>query len=93
MLDALKPRGIRAVGVMSMVRNNIGPDAYSCDEVVTTRAGKRVRIVNTDAEGRMAMMDPLFEMKERVWQGRNAQKQYWSTAHHGLTGVSNEKKS
>jgi hypothetical protein len=31
-----------------------------------SRSGKRVHINNTDAEGRMAMADPLNEFKERV---------------------------
>ena len=41
-------------------------DAYVSDELFTSRAGVRVRIGNTDAEGRMAMADVLCEMKERV---------------------------
>ena len=36
------------------------------DELFTSRAGVRLRIGNTDAEGRMAMADVLCEMKERV---------------------------
>lgn len=36
------------------------------DEIITSRAGKRVRVGNTDAEGRMAMADCLCEMKEQV---------------------------
>ena len=41
-------------------------DAYVSDELFTSRAGVRVRIGNTDAEGRMAMADVLCEMKEKV---------------------------
>ena len=36
------------------------------DELITSRAGVRVRIGNTDAEGRMVMADVLCHMKERV---------------------------
>jgi leucyl aminopeptidase len=34
------------------------------DEIITTRANVRVRVGNTDAEGRMVMVDPLCEAKE-----------------------------
>ncbi|KRZ09784.1 putative aminopeptidase W07G4.4, partial [Trichinella zimbabwensis] len=46
------------------VRNSVGPESFSCDEILTSRSGKRIRIINTDAEGRMIMLDPLCEMKE-----------------------------
>lgn len=41
-------------------------DCYVADELVVSRAGRRVRVGNTDAEGRMAMVDLLCEMKEKV---------------------------
>lgn len=41
-------------------------DSYVADELITSRAGVRVRVGNTDAEGRMAMADVLCHMKERV---------------------------
>jgi leucyl aminopeptidase len=65
-LDVLRPKNLKVVGTMSVVRNGIGPESYSCDEVLTARSGRRVRVVNTDAEGRMVMLDPLCEMKERA---------------------------
>jgi len=40
-------------------------EAYVADELITSRAGVRVRIGNTDAEGRMVMADVLCHMKER----------------------------
>lgn len=51
---------------MSVVRNGISHESFSCDEILTARSGRRVRIVNTDAEGRMVMLDPLCEMKEQA---------------------------
>lgn len=36
------------------------------DEIITSRAGVRVRVNNTDAEGRMVLADVLSEMKDRV---------------------------
>ncbi|XP_070558563.1 putative aminopeptidase W07G4.4 [Ptychodera flava] len=62
-LSVLKPKNIKVLGVMTMVRNSVGPDSYVADEIITSRAGVRVRIGNTDAEGRMAMGDPLCKMK------------------------------
>lgn len=41
-------------------------ESYVADELITSRAGVRVRIGNTDAEGRMVMADVLCQMKERV---------------------------
>lgn len=41
-------------------------DCYVADEIITSRAGVRVRVGNTDAEGRMAMADVLCHMKEQV---------------------------
>ncbi|XP_055337635.1 putative aminopeptidase W07G4.4 [Paramacrobiotus metropolitanus] len=65
-LSILKPKGIRVVGSMSMVRNSIGENCYVADEIITSRAGVRVRVGNTDAEGRMVMADLLCYMKERI---------------------------
>ena len=47
-----------------MVRNSVGANAYVSDEIFTSRAGVRIRIGNTDAEGRMAMVDVLCRAKE-----------------------------
>lgn len=40
------------------------PECYVADELITSRANVRVRVGNTDAEGRMAMADSLCEAKE-----------------------------
>lgn len=37
------------------------------DEIITCRKGRRVRVCNTDAEGRMAMADVLCHLKEKVY--------------------------
>lgn len=65
-LSLWQPRGLRVVGAMCMVRNSVGSDAYVADEIIVSRAGKRVRVGNTDAEGRMVMADLLCEMKEKA---------------------------
>ena len=65
-LATYKPKGIKVIGAMSMVRNSVGSECYVADEIITSRAGVRVRIGNTDAEGRMVMADVLCYMKERA---------------------------
>jgi len=64
-ISQLKPKKLRVVAGMAMVRNSIGSEAYLADEIITSRAGVRVRVGNTDAEGRMAMVDLLCHVKER----------------------------
>ena len=61
-LTKMKPADIRVIGGMAMVRNSVGSEAYLADEIITSRAGVRVRVGNTDAEGRMAMVDVLWSV-------------------------------
>merc|ERR1719233_1706321 len=61
-----QPKGLKVVGVMTMVRNSIGSESYVADEIIVSRAGRRVRVGNTDAEGRMVMADLLCHMKENA---------------------------
>ncbi|XP_068709461.1 putative aminopeptidase W07G4.4 isoform X1 [Montipora foliosa] len=62
-LARLKPKGIKVLGTMAMVRNSVGAEGYVADEIITSAAKTRVRVGNTDAEGRMAMADSLHYMK------------------------------
>lgn len=59
-----RPKGIKVVAVLSVVRNSIGSDCFVPDEILKSREGVRVRVGNTDAEGRLAMGDVLSEMKD-----------------------------
>ncbi|KAH8360118.1 hypothetical protein KR093_010862, partial [Drosophila rubida] len=61
-----KPKDIRVIGALCLVRNSVGEEGYVSDEIITSRAGVRVRVGNTDAEGRMCMADALCRMKELV---------------------------
>jgi len=70
-LAALKPKGIKVVGAMAMVRNSVGANCYVSDEIITSRSGIRLRVGNTDAEGRMAMVDVLCHMKEKAVKETN----------------------
>lgn len=63
-LAELRPKGLKVMGGMSFVRNSVGEECYVADEIITSRAGKRVRVGNTDAEGRMVMADVLCHFKE-----------------------------
>ncbi|SFC36424.1 M17 family metallopeptidase [Pseudoalteromonas denitrificans] len=57
-------KGVKVVAYLTVVRNSIGSDCFVPDEIITTREGVRVRIGNTDAEGRLAMGDLLSEIKD-----------------------------
>ncbi|KAK9717435.1 hypothetical protein K7432_006217 [Basidiobolus ranarum] len=65
-----QPTHVNIVADLGMVRNSIGSDAYLSDEVIYSRAGVRVLVGNTDAEGRMVMTDLLCHMRERVLKAR-----------------------
>ena len=56
--------GVQVVGALAMVRNSVGANCYVADEIITSRAGVRIRVGNTDAEGRMAMVDVLCRARE-----------------------------
>ncbi|KAF5276264.1 hypothetical protein FQA39_LY06613 [Lamprigera yunnana] len=63
-IDGFKPEHIKVIAGLALVRNSVGSDAYLPDEIITSRAKVTLRVVNTDAEGRMAMSDVLCRMKE-----------------------------
>lgn len=52
--------------LLSNARTCVLSDCYVADELLVSRAKRRVRVGNTDAEGRMVMVDLLCEMKEKV---------------------------
>lgn len=63
-LASLRPKGIKAIGGLAVARNSVGEECYVADEIIVSRAGKIIRIGNTDAEGRMVMTDVLCKLKE-----------------------------
>ncbi|CAF1496203.1 unnamed protein product [Adineta steineri] len=63
-LSEIKPRGLKVIGMLAVARNSCGEEGYVADEILTTRAGIRIRVGNTDAEGRMVMADPLCYLRE-----------------------------
>jgi len=72
-VNMLQPQGVKVVSAMAMVRNSVGSDCYVADEIITSRAGVRIRVGNTDAEGRMAMVDVLCHAKEKALKDPNPQ--------------------
>lgn len=72
-LSLLQPKGLKVVGYMCMARNSVGEECYVSDEIITARSGKRIRVGNTDAEGRMVMVDLLCEAKEAALKETNPQ--------------------
>jgi len=70
-LSIVAPPGVKVVGAMAMVRNSVGSNCYVSDEIITSRAGVRLRVGNTDAEGRMAMVDVLARAKELALKDPN----------------------
>ncbi|MBK7401832.1 MAG: aminopeptidase [Myxococcales bacterium] len=55
---------VRVVGLLGMVRNSIGEESFVTDEIIRSRGGVRVRIGNTDAEGRLVLSDLLARGRE-----------------------------
>ncbi|MCC5879540.1 MAG: leucyl aminopeptidase family protein [Idiomarina sp.] len=60
----LKPANLKVVAEIGAAKNSIGSDAFVSDEIITARSGVRVRIGNTDAEGRLVMADCLSRLRE-----------------------------
>ncbi len=59
-ISYLKPKNVNVIADLGFVRNSAGPDNYVSDEIIVSRAGVRVLIGNTDAEGRMVMGGIIF---------------------------------
>ncbi|GLG98710.1 Uncharacterized protein GBIM_05312 [Gryllus bimaculatus] len=70
-VNVLKPKGIVIEAAMCLARNSVGEECYVADEVIVARSKARVRVGNTDAEGRMVMADVLCRAKERALNAVN----------------------
>lgn len=60
---SLLQANVNIVGLMGMVRNSIGSNAYVSDEIIKSHSGVHIRIGNTDAEGRMVLGDLLSHLR------------------------------
>lgn len=63
-VDQIRPAHTKVTAALCLVRNSIGSNCYVPDELIISRSKVAVRVINTDAEGRMAMADVLCKMKE-----------------------------
>lgn len=50
---------VKVTTYMAIAQNDIGPNAFRQNEVVTAMNGKTIEIIHTDAEGRMILSDTL----------------------------------
>ena len=50
---------INVSGYMGLVENMVSGDAYKLGDVLTSRHGKTIEVLNTDAEGRLVLADVL----------------------------------
>ena len=55
---------LRIIGLIPATDNQPGPDAYQPGDVITMYDGTTVEVMNTDAEGRLAMADALTYAKK-----------------------------
>ena len=62
----LQPKHLNVKAKLAFVRNTCGSDSYVTDEIIKARSGVRVRVGNTDAEGRFALADLLCELREEA---------------------------
>ena len=62
----LAPKGVRVVAEIGAVRNSVGAEGFVSDEIITGHSGVRVRIGNTDAEGRLVLADLLSHLREEA---------------------------
>jgi len=60
----------------------VGAEAFVSDEIITAHSGIRVRIGNTDAEGRLVLADLLSHLREEALEAPEPELFSWAT----LTG-------
>jgi leucyl aminopeptidase len=82
----LAPADLAVTAYCGWVRNSIGEESYVADEVITSRAGKRVLVVNTDAEGRMVMADLLSDARATAAEAAGAGQEVSIHTMATLTG-------
>lgn len=62
----LAPSNLHVIAEIGAVRNSVGEDCFVSDEIITSHAGVRVRIGNTDAEGRLVLADLLSHLRDKA---------------------------
>ena len=84
---ALKPKNVRLVAEIGAVRNSVGEESYVSDEIITGHAGLRVRIGNTDAEGRLVLADLLSHLRDEAPKNATLFSVATLTGHSGLAAA------
>ena len=78
-LIARRKAKVNVMAVIGATENKIGPDGYTCNDVLTSLSGKTIEITNTDAEGRLVLCDAI------TWAQRKGAKKIIDMAT--LTGA------
>ncbi|HNQ43067.1 MAG TPA: leucyl aminopeptidase, partial [Candidatus Cloacimonadota bacterium] len=56
---------VNVVAVIAAAENMISGDAYRPGDIITSMAGKTIEVVNTDAEGRLTLVDAIHYALEK----------------------------
>ena len=62
---ALRQAPVEAVGVAALVENMASDTSYRPGDIVKSMSGETVEIINTDAEGRLILLDALYYTTQR----------------------------
>ncbi|SDG63667.1 leucyl aminopeptidase [Pelagibacterium luteolum] len=61
---ALRKASINAVGVVALAENMPDGNSYRPGDILKAMSGKTIEVINTDAEGRLALADALWYTRE-----------------------------
>ena len=56
---------VNVVGIIAAAENMISGEAYRPGDVITSMAGKTIEVINTDAEGRLTLIDAIHYALEK----------------------------
>ena len=62
---ALQKMPLNLVAVVTLVENMPSANSYKVDDILTSMSGQTVEVLNTDAEGRLALADSLWYIQKR----------------------------
>jgi len=62
---ALRQAKANVVGLVGLVENMPGPNAQRPGDIVTSKKGDTIEVINTDAEGRLVLADVMWYAQER----------------------------
>ncbi len=62
---ALRKARVNAIGVIGLVENMPGGNAYRPGDIIRAMSGTTIEVINTDAEGRLVLADALWYTQDR----------------------------